>query len=82
MADHLLALHVALLDHDLHREDAVTAGGVLVAEGGGGLARRNTALQDVEDVAYAEHGDFFEVLAHHASFHILAELQLLVARDI
>ena len=82
VADHLLALHVALLDHDLHREDAVTARGVLVAQRGGGLALLDAALQDGEDVRHVEHGDLLEVLAHHASLHVLAQLQLLVAGDV
>ena len=82
VTDHLLALHVALLDHDLHREDAVTAGRVLVAEGGGGLALLDAALQNGEDVGHVKYSDLFQVLAHHASLHVLAELQLLVARDV
>lgn len=82
VADHLLALHVALLDHDLHREDTVTAGGILVAERGGGLALLDAALQDGENVRHVEHRDLLEVLAHHASLHVLAQLQLLVAGDV
>ena len=80
--DDFLPLHVALLDHDLHREDAVAAGGVLIAERGRGLPLLDAPLQDLEDVSHAEHCDLLQVLADHTLLHILAQLQLLLAGNV
>lgn len=79
VANNLLAVHVAFLDHDLHRKNAVRPRRVLVAQGLGSLALQDAALQDLEDVTNVEDRDLLEVLAHHALVHVLAKLELLVA---
>ena len=50
VAHHLFANDVALLDHYLHREDAMTAAGVFVAQRCGGLAILNSALKNFKYV--------------------------------
>ena len=80
MPHDLLAVDIALFDHDLQREDAVTSGRVLVAQRGGGLALLNPSLQDFKNVSHVEDGDLFKIMANNSFLHVFAKLELLLAR--
>lgn len=79
VSDHFLALDVVLLYHDLHTEDTMTTGRVLIHQRGCTLSLLKPFLQYFQNMFHADNWNFFQVLAYNSFLGILTQLQLLVA---